>query len=128
MLLLQALVPTVLPLMVGTAIVLALWHDSPEFTLLLSLMVELGVVWMNIGHLEHESKGSSLAKPGVPARSRYESAGRRAEGRQEGHEKEKSVGKFALDIETLQHLDGAEYEGMRWHYEKRGWKQNEGFC
>lgn len=59
-----------LPVMVGKATVLALRHD-PEFMvqspLSLVLMRRLRTASMSIRCREHKSKGSSLAKPRVPA-------------------------------------------------------------
>lgn len=94
MLLLQALIGILLPLMVGTAIVMVLRHDPPEFIvqspLSLGFMMGPDIAWMSNGHLEEECKGSTPAKLGVPVRFRYKSgAGRKAERRQEGCEKER---------------------------------------
>lgn len=94
LLLLQALM-AVLPVMVGMAIVLAVRHD-PEFMVQSPLSPVLKrrsrAASMSIGCLEHKSKGSIPAKPGVPASSelgRDQGAG--VGGRQEGHEKERPM-------------------------------------
>lgn len=70
LLLLQTLSATLLPVMVAMAAVLALRQD-PEFMvqspLSLICVRELGTAWRSINHLEHKSKGSTLAEPEVPA-------------------------------------------------------------
>lgn len=70
LLLLQTLSATLLPVMVAMAAVLALRQD-PEFMvqspLSLICVRELGAAWKSISHLEHKSKGSTLAEPEVPA-------------------------------------------------------------
>lgn len=84
----------VLPVMVGMAIVLAVRHD-PEFMVqspLSPVLKRSRAASMSIGCLEHKSKGSIPAKPGVPASSelgRDQGAG--GGGRQEGHEKERPM-------------------------------------